>query len=191
MLKVNKTYKFMNKITTIYQKEVFPDMTEDLSIEYADRNTGKAIIIDSGGKIGLVGNKQNDFLQLPGGGIDEGEDIGQGVIRECLEETGCNVELKSEVGIIDDYRPRDKKHCINFCYVVKVKGEKGEVSHTDDESDIGMYTKWVDIKIALEIFRKQEKDLRDGKVTFYNTGFNILRDLKFLEDALANNLIHE
>lgn len=29
-------------------------MTEDLSIEHADRNTGKAIIIDSGGKIGLV-----------------------------------------------------------------------------------------------------------------------------------------
>lgn len=29
-----------------------------------------------------------------------------------------------------------------FSYVVKVKGEKGEASHTDDESDIGMYTNW-------------------------------------------------
>lgn len=190
MLKINKL-QIMKKITTIYQKDVFPEMAEDSSIKYVDRNTGKAIIIDNEGKIGLVGNKQNDFLQLPGGGIDDGEDIGQGVIRECLEETGCNIILKFEVGTIDDYRPRDKKHCVNFCYVVTVVGERGKVSYTDNESNIGMYTKWVDVKNALDIFRKQEKDLKEGKVTFYNTGFNILRDLKFLEEAISNNLIHE
>lgn len=181
----------MKKIATIYQRDVFPEMIEDPNIEYVDRNTGKAIVIDSDGKIGLVGNKQNDFLQLPGGGIDEGEDVAQGVIRECLEEIGCNVELKSEIGVIDDYRPRDKKHCINFCYIVAVVGEKGEVSHTDDESNIGMYTKWVDVETVLDIFKKQERDLKEGRVTFYNTGFNILRDLKFFEDAIANDLIHE
>jgi cell division protein ZapA (FtsZ GTPase activity inhibitor) len=107
-----------------------------------------------------------------------------------LEETGCNVELKSEVGIIDDYRQRDKKHCINFCCVVTVTGKRLRMFHTDDESNIGMYTRWVDVKTALEIFRKQNRDLKEGKVTFYNTGFNILRDLKFLEDAILNNLIH-
>lgn len=181
----------MKKISTIYQKDVFPEMIEDPSIEYSDRNTGKAIIVDSNGRICLVGNKQNNFLQLPGGGIDDVEDIGQGVIRECLEETGYNVKLRSEVGVIDDYRPRDKKHCINFCYVVTVIGEKGEESHTDDESSIGMYTTWVDVKTTLDIFKKQERDLKEGRVTFYNTGFNILRDLKFFEDAIANNLIYE
>ncbi len=180
----------MNKITTIHQKDIFPEMIEDLNIDYTDRNTGKAIMIDNEGKIGLVGNKQNIFLQLPGGGIDDGENIGDGIIRECLEETGCTVTLKSEVGIIDDYRPRDKKHCINFCYIVYVVN-KGEVSHTEDESNIGMYTKWVDIRTAIDTFKKQEKDLKEGKVTFYNTGFNILRDLKFFEEAIANNLIHE
>lgn len=181
----------MKKITTIYQKDVFPERSEDRGIEYADRNTGKAIVLDNEGKVALVGNRQNDFLQLPGGGIYEGENINEGVIRECLEEIGCNIVIKSEVGIIDDYRPRDKKHCINFCYIATLVGEKGEVTHTDDESDIGMYTKWVDIKTALDIFKKQEKDLKEGRVTFYNTGFNILRDLKFFEEAMSNNLIHE
>lgn len=181
----------MKKIVAIYQKDVFPEMSESSNIEYADRNTGKAIMIDSERKICLIGNNQNDFLELPGGGIDDGENIGEGVIRECLEETGYKVVLKSEVGSIDDYRPRDKKHCINFCYVVSVVGEKGEVSHTEDESNIGMYTKWVDVKTAIDIFRKQEKDLKKGKVTFYNTGFNILRDRKFLEEAISNNLVHE
>lgn len=165
-------------------------MAENPDIKYVDRNTGKAIMVDINGKIGLVGNKQNDFLQLPGGGIDDGENIEDGVIRECLEETGCVVALESEVGIIDDYRPRDKKHCINFCYIVSVIS-KGEVSYTNEELNIGMYTKWVDIKTAFETFKKQENDLRQGKVTFYNTGFNILRDLKFFEKAIVDNLIHE
>lgn len=179
----------MKKIATIYQKDVFPQMAEDSNIEYIVRNTGKAIMIDNKGKIGLVGNKENDFLQLPGGGIDEGENIDEGVIRECLEETGYAVEIKSEIGIIDDYRPRGKKHNVNFCYVVSVVGERGEVSHTEDESNIGMHTKWMDVKTTLDIFRKQEKDLKEGKITFYNTGFNILRDLKFLEEAISSNLI--
>ena len=56
----------MKKIATIHQKDVFPEMIEDPSVEYTDRNTGKAIVIDNDGKVGLIGNKQNDFLQLPG-----------------------------------------------------------------------------------------------------------------------------
>ncbi len=181
----------MKNIKTIYQKDVFPELLEEQYIEFTDRKTGKAIIVDSEGKIGLVGNKQNDFLQLPGGGIEENEDIQQGLIRECFEEIGCTVELMFKVGIIDDYRPRDKKHCINYCYVATVIGEKGRASYTEDELAIGMYTKWVDVKTALDIFKKQERDLKEGKVVFYNTGFNILRDLLFLETAAVNNFIHE
>lgn len=181
----------MKKITTIYQKDIFPELEENLGVEYIDRKTGKAIIVDNEGKVGLVGNKQNDFLQLPGGGINEGENIHEGVIRECLEETGCNVVLKTEVGIIDDYRPRDKKHCISVCYIATVLGEKGEASLTDDESNIGMYIKWVDLKTALAIFKKQNEDLKNGKVGFYNTGFNILRDLKFLEKAILDDILYK
>jgi hypothetical protein len=49
----------------------------------------------------------------------------------------------------------------------------------------------VDVKTTLDIFRKQERDLKEGKVTFYNTGFNILRDLLFLNEAIINNYLHE
>lgn len=69
---------FMKKIKTIYQNDVFPEILDEQDVEFTDRKTGKVIIIDSEGKIGLVGNKQNDFLQLPGGGIEENEDIQQG-----------------------------------------------------------------------------------------------------------------
>lgn len=181
----------MKKITTLQEKDVYPEKSVSEETQYSERITGKAIILDNEGKIGLVGNKQNDFLQLPGGGIDTDEDIKVGIIRECLEETGCVVTIQNEVGLIDDYRPRDKKHCINYCYIVRVSGKKGEAQHTDGEKEIGMYTKWVTPQEALEIFQKQKAELEAGKVIFYNTGFNILRDFLFLEEANLSDLIHE
>lgn len=181
----------MKKIATIFEKDVYPERVVSEGIEYSDRETGKAIVLNDENKIALVGNEQNHFLQLPGGGIDAGEDIKSGIIRECLEETGFTAKIIDEVGCIDDYRSRDKKHCINYCYTVEVDGAKSDTKHTEDEANIGMYAKWVTIEEALGIFRRQKKELDDGKVTFYNTGFNIVRDLLFLEEVLATNKIHE
>lgn len=178
----------MKNIFTIHEKDVYPDKKTE-PVEYEDRLTVKAIVIDSEGKIGLVGNTQNSFLQLPGGGIDTGEDIKEALKRECLEEIGCLVETISEIGCIDDYRPRDKKHCINYCYVVKVVGEKGTPNYTEKETEIGMYTKWVTIQEAMNLFEKQKQDLEKGLVTFYNTGFNILRDYYLLKQAISQGKI--
>ena len=181
----------MKIIATIQEKDVYPDKKISENIEYNDRLTGKAIILKDENRIALVGNKQNDFLQLPGGGIDEGEDIKEGIIRECLEEVGCDVTLKQEVGCIDDFRPRDKKHCINYCYIAKFSGMRNETKHTKDEAEIGMYTKWVSLNDAQTIFKKQKEQLENGLVTFYNTGFNILRDFMFLEEAKSIIMNHE
>jgi len=179
----------MKKIITIYEKDVYPEKELLENIDYTDRATGKAIIIDDENMIALVGNKQNDFLQLPGGGIDSDENIEDGVIRECLEETGCVVSILDEVGCIDDYRSRDKKHCINYCYTVKALDKNGKLEHTEDEAGIGMYTKWVSVEEVLNIFKKQKKELEEGKITFYNTGFNIMRDFLFLEESISSNKV--
>lgn len=180
----------MRQLATIQEKDVYPDREVPVDIRYEDRVTGKAILCDAEGRIALMGNTQNDFLQLPGGGIDTSEDIAEGIIRECVEETGCQAYILEEVGVIDDYRSRDGKHCINYCYLAKVKGEKGTPSHTKDEASIGMYTKWVTVQEAQEIFASQEEQLRQGKITFYNTGFNILRDHLFLKHAFPPSAPH-
>lgn len=178
----------MKNICAIHENDVYPYKKTE-PVEYEDRLTVKAIVLDSEEKIGLVGNKQNSFLQLPGGGIDTGEDIEEGLKRECFEEIGCLVEILSEIGCIDDYRPRDKKHCINYCYVVKAIGEKGTPNYTEKEIEIGMYTKWVSSQEAMDIFEKQKQDLENGLVTFYNTGFNILRDYHFLKQSISEEKI--
>lgn len=179
------------KIATIFEKDIYPEREAVEGIEYADRVTGKAIMCNAQNQIALVGNEQNEYLQLPGGGIDAGESIEKGIIRECLEETGYSVTNPTEVGVIDDYRSRDKKHCINYCYVVQAVGEQTKTARTENEVNIGMFTKWISITEALHIFKKQKQELEAGRVAFYNTGFNIVRDLMFLESALSEKKIHE
>lgn len=181
----------MKQIATLHEKDIYPQKQSDENIEYSDRITGKAIILDTENNIALVGNKLNEFLLLPGGGIDDGENIETGIMRECLEETGYAVSILDEVGCVDDYRPRDKKHCISYCYTARVIGDKGNTNHTENEAGIGMYTKWVTLEEAFGIFNKQKRELESGNVTFYNTGFNIVRDLLFLEEAKNTSKLYE
>jgi len=123
----------MKPLATFTQKDIFPEKEEQKNIIYEDRPTGKAIVFNCKNKIALVGNKVNSFYLLPGGGINEGETIENGVIRECLEEIGYCVELIDKIGTTEDYRARDKKHCINYCYTAKLFGEKRKVQLTEDE----------------------------------------------------------
>lgn len=174
----------MKKLTTFKQKDVFPDKEDDWTdIDFEDRQTGKAIVFDEDVNLALVGTKVNSFYLLPGGGIDKGESVEEGIIRECLEEIGCNVVLQNEIGVIDDYRNRDKKHCINYCYVAKLVGEKGDLTLTEEEQKNGLHVIWVPLAKAISILEKEVDQLTRGEVSFYNTGFNILRDYRFLKEA--------
>lgn len=177
----------MKNLGTHTQADIFPGKEDNKKeIMFEDRATGKAIVFDEQKNIALVGNKVNSFYLLPGGGIGHDESIESGIVRECLEEIGCNVELIKAVGMIDDYRNRDKKHCINYCYTAKLIGEKGELSLTENEAKNGLHVIWVPIDEAKHILEKEVGQLKRGEVTFYNTGFNILRDYLFLKELKEN-----
>jgi len=174
----------MKNLGTFTQADVFPKKEDGREkIDFEDRITGKAIVFDDDNNIALVGNKMNPFYLLPGGGIDLSESVKSGIIRECLEEIGCNVELKEAIGIIDDYRNRAKKHCINYCYTAKLVGEKGELTLTEDEKRNGLHVIWVSLDRAITTLEKEVEQLKRGEVIFYNTGFNILRDYLYLKEV--------
>lgn len=173
----------MKKLRTFTQNDVFPEK-EDYKekINFEDRITGKAIVFDDNNNVALVGNKVNSFYLLPGGGVDRDESVECGIIRECLEEVGYNVELKEAIGIIDDYRNRDKKHCINYCYSARIIDGKRKLTLTEDEKKNGLHVVWVPLDKAIKIMEKEVEQLKRGEVAFYNTGFNILRDHLFLKE---------
>jgi ADP-ribose pyrophosphatase YjhB (NUDIX family) len=62
---------------------------------------GLAVIIAviDDGKILLTKREDFEVWCLPGGGVEEGESLAEGAIREAKEETGLDVELTRLVGV--------------------------------------------------------------------------------------------
>lgn len=172
----------MEALLVIRDKDIFGDTPDTASIVWRDRPTVKVVLFNDAGDIALIGNKVNEFFLLPGGGIDEGESAIDGVRRECLEETGCEIEILGELGITEDFRLRDSKHCISFGYSARATSH-GTPSLTESEADIGAYVKWISLAEAKALLTLQEEKVRAGEVKFYNTCFNTIRDSFFVRRA--------
>ena len=105
--------KKIKHLKVIIQKDVFPNM--EVSQEpLTKRTTGKALVFDHEGMVALVGSSNNSIYTLPGGGIEDGEEIESGIIREIKEETGCTIKVELILGLIEDHRNRDRKHYFNY-----------------------------------------------------------------------------
>ena len=102
-------------------------------------------IFDGQGRVLLQKRADNGFWGLPGGGIDMGETVEQGAIREVLEETGLHVTLKRLVGIYSD----PKAHCVMIypgdviVHGVTIAFEcqfgAGELRISEESTDIGYF----------------------------------------------------
>lgn len=152
---------------------------------WINRPTGKVILINTNNEIALIGNRVHDFFMLPGGGIDEGETVEEGLIRECLEETGYTASLTSYVGYTESFRNRNSRHSTTYCYIAQPISFQGQ-SLTDSEKEIGVYVKWIPLDKALVVFEEQEKRILGNNIPFYNTCFNSIRDLHFVKKILKN-----
>ena len=80
-----------------------------------------ATIVEQDGKLLLVEelshNKQ--VFNQPAGHIEEGETIFEAAIRETLEETGWQVELKSSLGIYTYQAPQNGVTYYRFCFAAE------------------------------------------------------------------------
>ena len=65
-----------------------------------DRISGYAAILNNQNQILMVKSEWNPKWSLPGGGIDSEELIEDGVIRECMEEAGYRVKIKSKADYV-------------------------------------------------------------------------------------------
>lgn len=171
-----------DKLLVLRDKDIFPDAADANGIVWKNRVTGKVVLFDEVCNIALIGNKVNDLFLLPGGGIEDNEALLDGVRRECKEETGCEINIKSVLGVTEDFRIRDNKHCISHGYTAGVISH-GTPSFTEDEIEIGAYVKWIPLSEAVKLFELQEVRVKAGEVKFYNTCFNVIRDSLFIRQA--------
>ncbi len=98
-------------------------------------STGVAVIKDN--KILMVRRQSNDYLggvyELPGGGVDDGETIIDGAIRELKEETGLDVSRIITTFPGFDYSTNKKPHVRQINLLVETKPAPVTLSSEHDD----------------------------------------------------------
>lgn len=122
------------------------------------RNSAKAVIIQNE-RILLTKNvDENGFFYLfPGGGQEKYEELKDAVVRECIEEIGCSVEVK-DILYIREYIGKNHQfaewdadiHQVEF-YFECVMENKEEIfnGHNPDETQVGV--EWIELSRLHEI----------------------------------------
>jgi ADP-ribose pyrophosphatase YjhB (NUDIX family) len=145
--------------------------------EYRLRNASRAIVFNADKKIAIMNSKNHNFHKLPGGGIEEGEDILVALNREIKEEVGAKIKIKGEVGKIIEYKNNYGQKQTSYCYIANVIGNLKEQTLTEYEKiNHNFELKWITIKDAIELLKKDNPKDYTGK-------FIVARDLCFLKEA--------
>jgi len=114
------------------------------------RLSTRAICLNGNDILMLYTQRYHDY-SLPGGGLDNGEDIEVGLVRELQEETGAvNIKIINPFGIYEEYRPWykpdfDIQHMISYCYVCEVDKNLGSTNLESHEINNGMKPEWINI----------------------------------------------
>lgn len=137
----------------------------------------RAILLDESGKIALLYMGKFDFYTVPGGGVENEEDLDQALKREVLEETGCKCEIVSALGCISESRILHDFTQISNYYIAKVIGEKGLPQLTQEEIEEQTEVQWYTPKEALNIIINEKPQLYRDKYVQY-------RDKIILEEAI-------
>lgn len=172
----------MLKLITIKDNDIFPDKINDQEVVYEPRLAVKVIIVDENNKLALVGTK---YRLLPGGGVEDGEDLTQAVKRECLEEVGCEVEIEKEVAVTEEYRAQIRRHQTTHFFLAKVVGNKN-LPITTQADEQGMQTDWVILEEAISVL---EREVVEIPFASYHTCFNVRTHLAVLNKIKDLNLI--
>jgi 8-oxo-dGTP diphosphatase len=162
---------FMKLLLTINPINV----TTKRASKFRVRKAARAVVVDKKGNIALLHVRKNNYYKLPGGGIENSENIATALKRECIEEIGCQIKIGSEIGRIIEYRTKFNLKQISYCYRAKVIGKKSRPSFTKSEQANKFKLEWVTIKNGLKVLENYNPDDYEGK-------FIRERDLTFLRN---------
>lgn len=155
---------------------VHPDLDNLETKTIIQRRAARAIVLQGDEILLLYTERYHDY-SLPGGGIDDGEDVIAGLVRELEEETGAqNIRNIKPFGLFEEFRPWFKPnanvmHMHSYCYTCHVDRKLGAPNFEDYEIKNGMQARWVNIHEAIEhneytIAQSDKKGLSIERETF-------------------------
>jgi 8-oxo-dGTP diphosphatase len=170
---VKKIFQSMNQLAVINPQNV----SENEAVAFAMRDAARAIVVDSEGQVALLHVSNKGYYKLPGGGIEDGEDKIEALRRECREEVGCEISDITEIGFIVEYRKSYNLKQTSYCYLAKLKGEKGTPNFTEAELAGGFEEVW------LPFDEVQKKMAESTSLDLEGSQFIVPRDTIFLREA--------
>ena len=145
---------------TISCKNNFDQIVEIPEEKFIFRPSVYGIVLDKN-KIVVLRNKSNNKLWFPGGGLEIGERLEEGLKREIHEETGLSVEVNDLLLTKENffyYQPKDGAyHAFLFFYLCHPKDNFNNFNPTD-LTDESVDPRWIEIS---EIEKENISDLSE------------------------------
>jgi ADP-ribose pyrophosphatase YjhB (NUDIX family) len=129
----------------------------EINSGFIERNRAAGVVINDKNEIILMNLTNMYFHMLPGGGVDSNENMQEALYRELKEETGANVQIISELGIVVENLQERRMKQITYFYLTKVSGEIQEPNFMPDELEQGYKVEWYSIDEAIKILEKENE----------------------------------
>lgn len=144
------------------------------------RKAVRGVLLDDNDKVYLMHLAKRGIYKIPGGGVEEGEDIQEALKREVWEEAGVDFEILKELGLVIERRYYEKDPTglfqITYSYLLRLKGELSDTHFTKEEENEGALSLWVGKK---EVINK----IKGYDLVDYEAHFIKVRELRILEEA--------
>lgn len=92
-------------------------------------------VIERGGEFLMARRRDIGFWNLPGGGLEAGETVDEGLAREVKEEVGVTIRIVRLIGVYS----KPQKSEIVLTFLCKLTTED-EPSTSDEVSEVGWFT---------------------------------------------------
>ena len=127
------------------------------------RITARAIVKNKDGLYAVMYADKFKLHSLPGGVVEDSEDVLTALRREVYEETGCVCDKIQELGIVSENRASLDYTQINYYFVVTTTHTPGENHLTESELESRTMVKWVTFDELVRLINEQEFDRIQGK----------------------------
>jgi len=141
-------------------KNNFGEIVEIPAEKFFVRPSAYGLILDNK-KIVALRNKGNGKIWFPGGGIETGERLKDGLKREIKEETGLEVEVKEMVLFKENffyYQPLDEAYHAFLFFFICTSKNKNLISDNKVDDLESKEPRWTKIE---SIKKKDISDLED------------------------------
>ena len=134
------------------------------------RNSARGIIIKNG-KIAMIHSQKYDYYKFPGGGIEQGEDHIDTLIREVAEESGLQVipDTVREYGWVHRIQKGTKEDVFiqdNYYYLCSAETETVFQNLDDYENEEQFTLEWVFPETVLETNRTHLHGEKQNHIQF-------------------------